>query len=387
MTETVRLGTVAGVRVGLHWSVLGIVVLLMFGLAGGLLPAQFPGEPPAAYIAAAVAATLLFVASLLAHEIGHAVIAARNDIEVEGITLWLLGGVARLRGEASTPAIDFRIAGVGPLISMVLGAAFFAATWAAVGAGAPELFSGVLGYLATINVLLALFNLVPAAPLDGGRLLRAAIWAWRGDRHRAQIWSARAGRVFGLLLVVLGLFWLFNDYGGGLWWILIGLFVVTMASMEEHHARMSVTLGGLRARDIMSPDPDTAEPGQNVDEFVHNVAMVRRHSAFPLLDSSGSIQGLVTLNRIRSVPRDQHSHTRIDEVACAVDEVPIVRPDEYVSDLLVRLGGCADGRALVMDEGRLLGIISPTDISRAISLRGLGVEGSNGADVMYGPRI
>jgi Zn-dependent protease/CBS domain-containing protein len=387
MTETVRLGTVAGIRVGLHWSVLGIVVLLIFGLAGGLLPAQFPDEAPAAYVVAAIAATLLFVVSLLAHEIGHAVVATRNDIEVEGITLWLLGGVARLRGEASSPAVDFRIAGVGPLISMLLGVAFFIATWASVEAGAPELFSGVLGYLASINVLLALFNLVPAAPLDGGRLLRSALWAWRGDRSQAQIWSARAGRVFGLLLVVLGLFWLFNDYGGGLWWILIGLFVVTMASMEEHHARMSASLGGLRARDIMSPDPDTAMPGQNVEEFVHDVAMVRRHSAFPLLDSSGAIQGLVTLNRIRSVPRDAHRRTLIDEVACPVDEVPIVRPDEFVSDVLVRLGGCADGRALVMDDGRLVGIISPTDISRAISLRGIGVEGFHGADVTYGPRI
>ncbi|NEE04437.1 site-2 protease family protein [Phytoactinopolyspora halotolerans] len=383
MTETVRLGTIAGVRVGLHWSVLGIVVLLVFGLAGGLLPEQFPGEPAAAYILAALVATALFVLSLLAHEVGHAVVATRNGIEVEGITLWLLGGVAGLRGEAKDAATDFRIAGVGPLISLGLGGVFLAATWASITLDAPDLVSGVLGYLTTINVLLALFNLIPAAPLDGGRILRAMLWAWRGDRPQAQIWSARAGRVFGLILIALGLFSLFSDYGGGLWWILIGLFVVTMASAEEHHARMGAVLAGLRARDIMTADPDTADPDQDVAEFVHDVAMVRRHSAFPLLRPGGEVQGMVTLNRIRSVPREQHSETTLGEISCPIADVPVIRPDELVSDILVRLSGCADGRALVMDGGRLVGIISPSDVSRAVSLRGIGVDDFNGADLTY----
>jgi Zn-dependent protease/CBS domain-containing protein len=386
MTETVRLGTIAGVRVGLHWSVLGIVVLLVFGLAGGLLPAQFPGEAGIAYVAAAVAATLLFVLSLLAHELGHAVVATRNRIEVEGITLWLLGGVANLRGQAANAATDFRIAAVGPLISFLLGVAFFGATWLSVDIGAPELVSGVLGYLASINILLAVFNLIPAAPLDGGRILRAALWAWRGDRAQAQIWSARAGRVFGLLLIALGLFTLFAAEGVGLWWILIGLFVVTMASVEEHHARMGVMLSGLTARDIMTPNPDTADADQTVDRFVNEVAMARRHSAFPLLTSTGDLSGMVTLNRIRSLPREQHSQTPVAEIACPVDEIPIIRPDELVSDVLVRLGGCADGRALVVENGQLVGIISPSDVSRAISLRGVGASGFNGADVTFSDR-
>jgi hypothetical protein len=137
MTETIRLGTVAGVRVGLHWSVLGIVVLLLVSFAGGL-PAQFPDHSPAAYILAALVATALFVLSLLAHEIGHAVVAVRNGIEVDGITLWLLGGVARLRGEATNPGMDFRIAAVGPALSLVLGAAFTVASWVLSGAQAPN---------------------------------------------------------------------------------------------------------------------------------------------------------------------------------------------------------------------------------------------------------
>lgn len=383
MTETIRIGNIAGVRVGLHWSVLGIVVLLVFLLAGGLLPAQYPDEAPIAYIAAALVATLLFVLSLLAHEIGHAVVAQRNGVEVEGITLWLLGGVARLRGESSNAAMDFRIAAIGPFISFVLGVGFLVAAWATTEAGAPDLIIGVLSYLGAINILLAVFNLVPAAPLDGGRILRAALWAWRGDRYQAQIWSARAGRVFGLLLIGLGVISLFTGYTGGLWWALIGLFIVTMASTEENYARTGAMLGGLRARDIMTPNPDTAPPDQNVAQFLQDVAMTRRHSAFPLVGAGGEVRGMVTINRIRQLPRDRHQQATVGEIACPIDEIPFVRPDELVSDVLARMSGCADGRALVMDDGRLVGIISPSDISRAISLRGLGVESFAGADLHH----
>lgn len=381
MTETVRLGTVAGVRVGLHWSVLGIVFLLMIGLAGGLLPVQFPDQPVAAYLVAAAVATTLFVASLLAHEVGHAVVARRNGVEVEGITLWLLGGVARLRGESPNAGVDFRIAAIGPAISLVLGIAFTVVAWVLADAGVPELVAGVAGYLGAINLLLAMFNLIPAAPLDGGRILRSALWAWRGDRYQAQIWSARAGRVFGFALIAFAVLSLFTGYGGGLWLALIGLFIVTMASMEENHARTSAALGSLRARDIMTANPDTADPGVSVADFLHDVALIRKHSSFPLLGPSGEVQGLVTLNRIRALPRDRHHEATIDEIACPLDEIPIVRPDELVSDLLVRLGGCADGRALVMEGDRLIGIVSPSDVSRAVALRGLGVESFDGADL------
>ena len=380
MTETIRLGTVAGVRVGLHWSVLGIIVLLLLSFAGGL-PAQFPDHAPAAYIIAALAATTLFVLSLLAHEVGHAVVAVRNGIQVDGITLWLLGGVARLRGEAGNPGTDFRIAAVGPAISLALGAGFTVTSWVLSGAHAPDLVTGVVSYLGVINILLAVFNLIPAAPLDGGRILRSALWAWRGDRAQAQIWAARAGRVFGFFLVALGVFGVFTGTGGGLWWILIGLFIITMASVEENYARTTAVLGCLRARDIMTPDPDTADPGHTVTDFLRDVLMARRHSAFPLIDSSGDVAGIVTLNRIRALPQDRHAGTTIGEIACPANEVPVAQPDELVSELLVRLGGCADGRALVMDGDRLVGIISPTDISRAATLRGIGVQSFDGADL------
>ncbi|WP_232000670.1 site-2 protease family protein [Mycobacterium kyorinense] len=304
MNSTVRLGRVAGVTVGVHWSVLAIVVLLIGGLSVRFsrLAAGFPSG---VYPLAAVVAAVLFVVSLLAHELAHAIVAQRNGVEVEGITLWLLGGVARLRGEAPTPGADFRISAIGPLTSLLIAGVFGALAWLGNLADMNALMVAVPGYLAVINVVLAVFNTIPAAPLDGGRILRAAVWAWRGDRLTATVVAARAGRIFGFTLIALGILQTIGGgLGNGLWWILLGLFVVTMASAEEHHARTSAALAGVRVRDVMTEHPETADGNSSIAEFLRDVALLRRHSAFPLLDPAGRLQGLVTLNRIRAVPAD-----------------------------------------------------------------------------------
>lgn len=381
MTSTVKLGRIAGVEVGVHWSVLAIVVLLVAGLS-----AHFPdiaaGYPWGAYLLAAVVAAALFVLSLLAHELAHAVVAQRNGVGVDGITLWLLGGVARLRGQAPTPAADFRISAIGPLTSLVLAAVFGAAARLVGWAGMSELAVAALNYLAVINVVLAAFNMIPAAPLDGGRILRAAVWAWRGDRLTATVVAARAGRIFGFTLIALGILQAIGGAGGGLWWVLLGLFVVTMAGAEEHHARTSSALAGVRVRDVMTEHPETADGNATVADFLQDVALLRRHATFPLIDRAGRLQGLVTFSRIRAVPAERRATTRLHEVACPPDGIPLAQPDEPLSALLARLRGCTDGRALVFAGDTLVGIVSPSDISRAVSLHGLGVRfGAGGADI------
>jgi Zn-dependent protease/CBS domain-containing protein len=361
--------------------VLGVVVLLVVGLSVRLA-ATLPGYAAAWYPVAGVVAAVLFVASLLGHELAHAVVARHNGIEVDGITLWLLGGVARLRGQARTPGAEFRVAVVGPLASLV-GVGVFAvlALLAAVG-GLGALGVAVLSYLAWINLLLAVFNVIPAAPLDGGRILRAAVWAWRGDQLLATVWAARAGRVLGFLLIGLGLIRAVSGVGGGLWWILLGLFVVTMASAEEHQARTGAALAGTRVRDVMTADPDTVGGDSTVAEFLSEVALHRRHSAFPLVDQTGRLAGLVTLNRLRSVPAGRRATALLRDVACPVNEIPLADPDEPLAALLTRMGGCADGRALVLSDGRPVGIVTPSDISRAAALHGLGVPiDRGGADL------
>lgn len=381
MKSTVKLGRIAGVGIGVHWSVLAIVVLVVAGLSAHF-PRVVPGYPWGAYLLAAVLAAVLFVASLLAHEMAHAIVAQRNGVEVEGITLWLLGGVAQLRGEAATPGGEFRISVIGPVTSLLAAGVFGAAAWLADLADLNKLVVAVGGYLAAVNVLLAVFNTIPAAPLDGGRILRAAVWAWRGDRLTATVAAARAGRVFGFTLIALGLLRAIGGAGGGLWWILLGLFIVTMASAEEQHARTSTALAGIRVRDVMTDHPETADGDRTITEFLHDTALLRRHSAFPLVDQAGRLQGLVTLNRIRAVPAERRATTLLREVACPPDEVPRAQPDEPLSELLPRLRGCADGRALVFRDGAMLGIVSPSDISRAAALHGLGVQiGTGGADI------
>lgn len=368
MRASIRLGRIAGVPVGLNSSVLVIVVILVFGLAFGRFPIVFPGLPTAVYLLVAVVAAVLFLASLLAHELAHAVMAQRHGIEVSGITLWLLGGVAELRGEPRSPGADLKIAAVGPAMSLAVGVVFGAVAWAISVAGWAPLLSGMFGYLAAVNVLLAVFNLIPAAPLDGGRLLRAALWTRWGDRVRAAVAAARAGRVFGYVLIALGLLEVVSGLGfQGLWLVLIGLFLVNAASAEEQQTQLGAALHGVRVGDVMSPHPIVAEPDETVAGLIDRVVMHRRLSTYPLVDEWDRFLGMVTLNRIRQVPPRDRPTTRLRDIACPAADVPRARPDEALTELLPRMSGCADGRAVVLDAGdRLIGLITPSDVSRTI---------------------
>ena len=368
MRASIWLGRIAGIRVGVNLSVFVIVAILVFGLATGRLPLAYPGRDGLAYVGAAVVAAILFLASLLAHEMAHSLVARRHGIEVESIVLWLLGGVASLRGEPKTPGADFRIAVAGPLTSLALAAGFGLLAAGLDLLGVDGLPLGVLTYLAVTNLMLGLFNLLPAAPLDGGRILRAALWRFRGNRQTAAVSAARAGRVLGLLFIALGVLQLVTGAGiGGIWMALIGWFVVSAASAEEQHARVSGRLSGLTVAQVMTPQPLALDGNLTVEQFVHQVVMTHRFSTYPLVDPHGRLVGLVTLNRARAVPPEQHGTTRLADIACPPSEVPVTRLEEPVQELLERMQGCADGRAVVVDaEGRVIGVVSPTDLARAL---------------------
>jgi CBS domain-containing protein len=241
------------------------------------------------------------------------------------------------------------------------------------------------------------FNLVPAAPLDGGRVLRAAVWKFSGDRPRAGLVTARAGRVFGVLLIALGLgdVLLFGSFGG-LWWVLLGWFLGHAAVAEQSRARRDRRLYGVRVADVMSPPPVAADPDTSVEAFVDGVL---RHGFpsrplmdAPLVDADGRLTGLVTPNLIRAVPPQCRSATRLADIACAdiacqADRVPALRPDEPLLDALPRL----DGRAVVVDDaGRVVGLVSPRDISRWTAVNDLCAAGPYplpGADPNAGRRV
>ncbi|MFE7430438.1 site-2 protease family protein, partial [Streptomyces sp. NPDC057545] len=343
-------------------------VIIAFGLAQGRFPHTYPGHAPVVYWTAGLGAALVFLASLLAHELAHAVVARRNGVAVDDIVLWLLGGVARLKSEASSPAAELRIAGVGPLVSLLLGGLFVLSDWLLTLVSAPGLLIEVVAWLAGINLLLAVFNALPAAPLDGGRLLRAFLWWRTGDRLRATAGASAAGRVLGWLLVVLGLVAFMRGGGfGGLWLALIGWFLIAAATAEGRQAQLRGLLAGVPVRDVMTRDPVTAPVGLTVADLLADPRYRYRHSAFPVTGEHGKAVGLVTLNSARQVPPGQDGTVTVGEVMVPLSQTVVAGADTALADLLPRMEPGAEHRVLVVDEGELVGILSLSDVSRTVN--------------------
>ncbi|MGW3104315.1 site-2 protease family protein [Streptomyces sp. NPDC001100] len=369
MKETFSLGRIAGVRIGLHWSVLVIVMLVTVTLAAGRFPDAHPGRPAWVYWSLGLLAAVVFLASLLAHELAHAIGARRNGVQVDGITLWMLGGVARLRGEAPTPGAELRIAAVGPLTSAVVGGLFTGVALWLEALHTSELVVEAVAWLAAINIVLAVFNALPAAPLDGGRLLRAFLWHRTGDPVRATRGAAAAGRVLGWFMILTGFAaLLFGGDLSGLWPALIGWFLIATATAEERQAQLRGVLDEMSVSRVMTHDPVTVPATVSVAGFLAEGPFGRyRHSAFPVLAPDGSTVGLVTVALVNRVPFQARSTTLIGDVMRALSDVTTAGPDDLVVDLLPRLEASRDRRALVLDDGHLVGIVTLADISRALS--------------------
>jgi len=360
--ESFRIAEVRGIPIGMHWSLLVVFALVLLALSGGLLPVTVPDQEPLAYGLTGLVTTLAFFGSILAHELGHALLAQRRGVEVTGITLWLFGGVARFRTQPKDPTDDLHIAAIGPAISVALAVVFGALGAAVAVTGAAPLVSAGLGWLGLINAALAVFNMVPAAPLDGGRVLRAWLWRRKGDHGEATRLAARGGRVFGLALILIGLFEVAFGRLGGLWLVLIGWFLITAARGEETTSWLS----GLRVGEVMSPDPVVAPDWLTVQDFLDDYVFTHRFSTFPLRDFQGELSGLVTLGAVKRVPSDRRGAVRVREVAVPLAEVPRLSPDTPLEEASGQLSPLSGGRALVFVDDDLVGILSPSDLSRAI---------------------
>jgi Zn-dependent protease/CBS domain-containing protein len=373
MRESVRLGRIAGIRIGLNFSVFVIVAILVLGLALGRFPDLFPGHGAVTYVLAGLLTALLFLASLLVHELAHAITARRHGVEVNGIVLWLFGGVAELRGEPRTPGADFKIAIVGPLTSVLAAVLLGGIAVLLAAMDAADLLIAIFGYLAGVNFVLAVFNLVPAAPLDGGRVLRAVLWRRSGDRARAAVSAARAGRVFGYVLVATGFLEVVSGRGfNGLWLVLLGLFLVNLAMAEEQQTRIGQWLEGLRVRDVMTSDPVVAAPEEILAPFIADTVLANRFSTYPLVDDDRKLVGLTTLNRIRDVAPERRESTRLGDVSVPREALAVASPDEALNEVLARMAGSDDNRLVVVDgEGHIVGVVSPGDVNRAIGQRDL----------------
>ena len=364
MNETVHLGRIAGVRIGANWSLLVVFWLIAWSLAASELPAAAPRHSELAYWVAGVAAATAFLGCLLSHELAHAVVARRAGVEVEGIVLWLFGGVSRLKGEAATPGTELRVALAGPATSLGLAAVFWAITVAS-GSGV-SLLAAATGWLGWINAILAVFNLAPAFPLDGGRVLRALLWQHHGDKARATASAGRAGAMFGYLLISLGLLEsLAGGALGGLWLVFLGWFLLLAARAEAATSADDAELAGLRVSDVMTPNPLVVPTQATVERLLDEWVYPSRCSTFPLVDMQGQLIGLVTQARVKRVPVAQRQTTLVNEICCPISEVPICAPSDQLVDVVHRMAESADQRALVLDDGRLVGIVSPSDVTRA----------------------
>jgi Zn-dependent protease len=383
MTASLRLGRIAGIPVGASWSVLLIAALFAWSLAGGILPGLVPGLAPSAYWFAGAIATGLFLASLLAHEVGHALVARRAGLRVRSITLWMLGGVAQLEDEPASPGDDLRVAIVGPAISLGLAVGFGVAAAALGALGVPTLAVAVLGWLALANVALAVFNLIPAAPLDGGRVLRALLWRRHGNRTRAAVTATTAGQVAGGVLIAYGLLGVLTDWGiGTLWTVLVGWFLVSAARQEREQTVVRHGLAGLRVGDIMTPTRVLAPAWFTVEALLRDQAAAWRPAgaptALPLRSWDGQPAGVVTIAALEAVPPAQRHLVRAGDVAVPAWAVAVAHPDEPVTGLLQRLRGGA-GVAVVMAGGELVGVVTQAELARAAA-SGLGASGWRPAD-------
>jgi len=369
LRDSFTIGRIAGISVGVNWSWLIVFALITWTLATSIFPSTNPGLADGAYVAMALIAALLFFTSLLLHEYGHALQARRDGMEIEGITLWLFGGVAKFRGMFPSAGAEFRIAIAGPLVSLALGLLFLGVTMLL---GLPATVDGVLFWLGSINIALLVFNLLPALPLDGGRVLRSILWYARGEFVSATRLAAGIGRGFGYIFVAAGVALIvFASPVTGIWLAFVGWFLLQAAGAEDRYVAAREALGGLRVRDVMARDPVTAPAGITLGEFMDDVAWSRPYTTYPVIEN-GEVVGLLQFRRVAEVPRAEWDRRTVRDCMIPRDEVPVVEQDD---ELVLAAGEVAEhevNRALVLDAGRLVGLLSVTDVARALQMRGAG---------------
>jgi Zn-dependent protease/CBS domain-containing protein len=367
--STFTLGRIAGIPFGINWSWLVVFALIVWTWATGVFPSENPGHSDAAYVAMAAIAALLFFGSIVLHEYGHAIQAKREGMEIDGITLWLFGGVARFKGMFPSAGAEFRIAIAGPLVSLALGLLFVLLAWAA---GLPETVSAVSFWVGYMNILVLAFNLLPALPLDGGRVLRSALWGARDDFVWATRIAAAIGRGFGYLFIAAGVGMLIflGDFSGA-WFAFIGWFLWLAASAEDRFMLARQALQGLRVRDLVVRDPVTTHPDLTIGQFMDEIVWKSRHTTYPVTDN-GHALGLLPFRCVAQVPRAEWEERTVRDCMVPASEVPVVSENDALIDAAAELSEGDLHRALVVDGDRFIGLLSATDVARALEIRRAG---------------
>jgi len=360
--------TAFGLRIRVDPSWLLIAALITWSLAQHMFPSALPGQPGTVYTAMAIVAMLVFFGSLILHELSHALTARHFGVETQAITLFLFGGVAELASEPDQAMHEFWIAIAGPIMSCALAFSFWVFGTVGLALWGPGPVVAVLEYLALINLVLAVFNLLPAFPLDGGRVLRAWLWHRGGDVMAATESAARSGSFLAYGLILLGVIALFQGaIVGGFWQILLGTFVLAAARGSVESQRMKTLMGGRTVRDLMTRNPVSVEPRTSLAALV-NQAMLRNRVSFVPVIENGVLLGYVDTTLLNGIDRENWANTQVDDVFASVDDGVTVPPDTPVLDLFERIAQTGQRKFLVVEHGNLLGVVTLSDLTRYLGL-------------------
>jgi len=364
------LGRILGfeIRADVSWVLL--FLLILWSLASGLFPVMYPGLPDGTAWALAFVGTLGLFASLIFHELSHALVARRFGLTIGGITLFLFGGVAEMPSEPTTPRAEFLMAGAGPLASVILGAAFLGVMLGMDAAGLPGPVVGVPYYLALVNVALAVFNMLPAFPMDGGRLLRAALWRVGGNPRRATKVASRLGQGLGIALMGAGVVQaVVNQHVvGGMWWFLIGLFIHGNAGATYKRLLDKMRLQGLAVRDVMTRRPITVNPDTSVRDLVDGIVYRHHYHRYPVVEDDRLV-GWIGSRQVTAIAQAQWPHLRVRDVMAPADGGITIAAGTDAETALDRLQHQPDGWLIVTEGPGVAGVVALRDLRTYLQLR------------------
>lgn len=367
--ESFRLFRILGFEVRANVSWLFLALLITWSLAEGFFPYAYPELAASTYWLMGLAGMLGLFASLLFHELSHSLVARAYGLPVGGITLFLFGGVAEMLAEPKTPGVEFRMAIAGPVASVLLGLAFSAIAMLMAGLGMPGHLAGVASYLGFINFVLAVFNMVPGFPLDGGRVLRAVLWHRSGDIRWATRWASRLGQGFGLLLVALGIM---NLVAGniipGMWWALIGMFVNGAAGLAYRQLLTRQALEGRKVRRFMTADPVTVPAATSLRDFVDDYLYHHAMDLFPVVDE-GRLLGCAGLAQVKQVPREDWDRTPVRKICMSACAGNSIEAGADAAAALESMQRNKTSRLMVTDDGQLVGMLVLKDLLRYLGIR------------------
>ena len=362
-----RIGKIAGIDINIHVSWIIILVLLTVSLATGWFPQLYPGWSNATYwIVGLISALLLFV-SVLLHELAHSLVARRRGLPVKNITLFIFGGVSNIEQEPKSPGVEFQVAVVGPLTSLLIGAVCFLLQLPLQGTNSP--LEGILFYLAVTNVLLGVFNLIPGFPLDGGRVLRSIVWKLTGSLTKATRIASLSGQIIAYLFIFWGIWQLFT--GGvlnGIWLGFIGWFLLSAAQSANTQVMLQSALRGVTVSEVMNPTPPTVPATISLQQLIDDYFLPHGLRC-ALVMQGDQLAGLITLSDIRHVPREQWGYTSVGQAMIPVERLHVVSPQQSLNDVLPLMAGRDVNQLPVVQNGIPVGIVSRDAIMRYLEVR------------------